>query len=66
MDFRGVVYQDFDEVPWVAVDERRVVYVIHQVFQDEMLRLVNGPRNRALILGLVLNGDFEELVYFED
>ena len=31
-----------------------------------MLRLVNGSRNRALGLGLVLNGDIEELVDFED
>ena len=32
MDFGGVVYEDFDEVPGVGVDERRVVYVIHEVF----------------------------------
>jgi hypothetical protein len=40
--FRSVVDEYFFEVPGVLVDERAVVDVVHKVFEDQMLGLVNG------------------------
>lgn len=38
----GIVDENFLEVPGVFVDERAVVDVVHEVFEDQVLGLVNG------------------------
>lgn len=49
MNFWRVVDEYFFEIPGIFIDEGAVIDVVHKVFEDEVLGLVNGAGHRGAL-----------------